>query len=70
MIAAGAVGRETSCPTVINVTADVESLKKLDGFRLNITGTSGGSYINVPLNSNQYVRIADMSVRINGGVQL
>lgn len=70
MIAAGAVGRETSCPTVINVTADVESLKKLDGFRLNITGTSGGSYINVTLNSNQYVRIADMSVRINGGVQL
>ena len=70
MIAAGAVGRETSCPTVINVTADVESLKKLDGFRLNITGSSGGSYIIGPLNSNQYVRIADMSVRINGGVQL
>lgn len=69
-IAAGAVGNESLCPTVINVTADAESLKKLDGFRLNITGTSDGSYINVPLNSGQYVRITDMSVRINGGVDM
>ena len=70
MIAAGAVGRETSCPTVINVTADVESLKKLDGFRLNIEGTASKDYVNIALNSSQYVQITDMSVRINGGVQL
>ena len=69
-VAAGAIGSESLCPTVINVTADAESLKKLDGFRLNITGTSDVSYINVPLNSGQYVRITDMSVRINGGVDM
>lgn len=69
-VAAGAIGSESLCPTVINVTADAESLKKLDGFRLNITGTSDLSYINVPLNSGQYVRITDMSVRINGGVDM
>lgn len=69
-VAAGAIGSESLCPTVINVTADAESLKKLDGFRLNITGTSDVSYVNVPLNSGQYVRITDMSVRINGGVDM
>lgn len=69
-VAAGAIGSESLCPIVINVTADAESLKKLDGFRLNITGTSDVSYINVPLNSGQYVRITDMSVRINGGVDM
>lgn len=69
-ISAGALGNETSCPSVINVEADAETLKKLDGFRLNITGEANEEYVGNALNANQYIRIIDMSVRINGGVDM
>lgn len=70
-VAAGALGQETSSPMVINIVADQESLKQLDGFRLNIIGScKNGELAGKPLNSNQYVKINDISVRINGGVEL
>ena len=48
----------------------MESLKLLDGFRLNIGATvPDGELEGRCLNANQYIMISDMSVLIDGNAE-
>lgn len=64
--AAGNIGHEASTRLSITGRADSESLKTLDGFRLNISVTVPAEYVGVCLNQGQYFRLEDMSATIQG----
>ena len=71
VVGAGNIGSASESDLMILVNADIEAVRMLDGFRLNITGSAGeGSLEGVALNEGQYVQIKDLSVRINGGVEI
>ena len=42
----------------------------LDGFRLDISGSSSPETAGTPLNTNQYIRLTDISVNLDGGVDI
>lgn len=65
----GKDGSESSRQAMIRLRAEEGALDRLDGFRLGITGTAGSS-AGVVLNSAHYMQIADISVTINGGVEM
>ena len=70
VVPAGDIGKESSSALVISGSADMESLKLLDGFRLNIGATvPDGELEGRCLNANQYIMISDMSVLIDGNAE-
>ena len=70
VVHAGDIGKESSSTLVISGSADMESLKLLDGFRLNIGATvPEGELEGRCLNANQYIMISDMSVLIDGNAE-
>lgn len=68
VVASGNIGSETATEAVLELTANSQVLKRLDGFRLNFTGGTGGIE-GVPLNENQYIRLTDISVRLDGDAE-
>lgn len=65
-VAAGNIGKEGSTRLSITGHVDSESIKALDGFRLDISASVPAEYAGVCLNSGQYFRIEDMSASIQG----
>lgn len=64
--AAGSIGNEAVTRLSITGHVDGESLKLLDGFRLNISASVPAEFAGVCLNEGQYFRIEDMSASIQG----
>lgn len=64
----GDIGSATTTPAVIHINADLESLKRLDGFRLNLKGSCDSDFAGVALNSRQGIQLTDISVNIKGGI--
>ena len=64
----GDTGSATATPAVIHINADLESLKRLDGFRLNLKGSCDSDFAGVALNSRQGIQLTDISVNIKGGI--
>lgn len=64
--AAGNIGNEAATRLSITGHVDNESLKLLDGFRLNISASVPSASAGVCLNQGQYFRIEDMSASIQG----
>ena len=64
----GDTGSATTTPAVIHINADLESLKRLDGFRLNLKGSCDSDFAGVALNSRQGIQLTDISVNIKGGI--
>lgn len=64
--AAGTIGNEAATRLSITGHVDGESLKLLDGFRLNISASVPAEFAGVCLNEGQYFRIEDMSASIQG----
>lgn len=71
-VQAGNIGNETSTALEIDIQATQESLKRFDGLRLNISALAAGdeSLQGEPLNKNQGIRLDNIKVNIDGGVQL
>lgn len=67
-VAPGKTGAPQSTVAVIRVRADLEAVKSLDGFRLNIKGSCDSEYEGIALNENQGISLSDISVNIQGGV--
>ena len=67
-VAPGKTDVPQSTEAVIMVKADLEAVKVLDGFRLNIKGTCDSEYEGIALNENQGISLKDISVNIQGGV--
>lgn len=65
-VAAGNIGKEGATRLSITGHVDSESIKALDGFRLEISASVPAEYAGVCLNSGQYFRIEDMSASIQG----
>ena len=69
LVAAGTLENPSVTPVVINLRADGEAMKKLDGFRLEIIGSSSAETAGIPLNANQYIQITDMSLSVDCGLE-
>ena len=69
LVRAGSLENPSVTPVVINLRADSEAMKRLDGFRLDIVGTSSAETAGIALNSNQYIQITDISVSVDCGVE-
>ena len=67
-IGGGTIGNATTTPAVIRINADLESLKRLDGFRLNLKGSCDSRFAGIALNKEQGIRLTDISVNIKGGI--
>lgn len=67
-IGGGNTGNATTTPAVIRIKADLESLRRLDGFRLNLKGSCDSRFAGVALNKEQGIRLTDISVNIKGGI--
>lgn len=58
-------------PITVTLTAKDKSLSKLDALGLNIKADdSGQAEGGIPLNSNQYVRLSDIKLSIEGGLDI
>ena len=67
---AGDIGQESASPMTIRVRADADALKRLDGFRLDMSASVPESHEGRCLNSGQYIRLDDISVMVNGEVTI
>lgn len=63
---AGNIGSESKARLKITGHADKASVNRLDGFRLEISAAASSGFAGVSLNAGQYIRIEDMSARIEG----
>lgn len=68
--AAGDIGQESASPMTVRVRADADALKRLDGFRLDMSASVPESHEGRCLNSGQYIRLDDISVMVNGEVTI
>ena len=66
-IKAGKTGEESTSPIVLTVSADNDALKKLDGIRLTVSGSSNEAVEGVTLNKEQGIRLTDIKARLVGG---
>lgn len=70
VIAPGSIEAPATTRVAIELKASADAMKKLDGFRLGITGTSSAETAGIQLNAGQYIQITDMSVNFDGGVDM
>lgn len=68
-VSAGTLESPADTPVTISLSAKKDAVKSLDGFRLEITGTSSAATAGIPLNSNQYIQITGMSINFDGGIE-
>ncbi|GEM_PF-3766679 len=69
-VAAGTLDNPSSSPVRITLKAAKDAVKNLDGFRLNIIGTSSEETAGIALNSNQYIQITGISLSFDGGLEM
>lgn len=69
-VAPGTLEKPSSNPVVISLRAAKDAIRNLDGFRLNINGSSSAETAGTALNANQYIQITDISLDFDGGVEM
>ncbi|MGN1046838.1 MAG: hypothetical protein ACI4QG_07040 [Candidatus Cryptobacteroides sp.] len=66
-IKSGRTDSESVSPIVLTISASNDALKKLDGIRLTVSGSSNETVEGVTLNKEQGIRLTDIKARLVGG---
>ena len=67
-VAPGSETAPSSTRALITIHADMDTVRKLDGFRLNFTGSCNSEYAGQAINKEQGIQLKDISVSIVGGI--
>ena len=69
-IPAGSVEKPSTSALTLNLEGSAEQMRKLDGLRLNITGSDPGPMSGVCLNKNQGVQFKNMKIRLQAKMDI
>lgn len=69
-IPAGSVEKPSTSALTLNLEGSAEQMRKLDGLRLNLTGSDPGTMSGVCLNKNQGVQFKNMKVRLQAKMNI
>ena len=69
-IPAGSVEKPSTSALTLNLKGSVEQMRKLDGLRLNLTGSDPGTLEGVCLNKNQGVQFKNMKIRLQAKMDI
>ena len=67
-VAPGSINNPGSTSALITVHADMETVRKLDGFRLDLRGSCDSGFAGQAINKDQGIQLKDISVSIVGGI--
>ncbi len=69
-IPAGSVEKPSTSALTLNLKGSAEQMRKLDGLRLNLTGSDPGTMSGVCLNKNQGVQFKNMKIRLQAKMDI
>ena len=69
-IPAGSVEKPSTSALTLNLEGSAEQMRKLDGLRLNLTGSDPGTMSGVCLNKNQEVQFKNMKIRLQAKMDI
>lgn len=69
-IPAGSVEKPSTSALTLNLEGSAEQMRKLDGLRLNLTGSDPGTMSGVCLNKNQGVQFKNMKIRLKAKMDI
>ena len=69
-IPAGSVEKPSTSALTLNLEGSAEQMRKLDGLRLNLTGSDPGMLAGVCLNKNQGVQFKNMKIRLQAKMDI
>lgn len=69
-IPAGFVEKPSTSALTLNLEGSAEQMRKLDGLRLNLTGSDPGTMSGVCLNKNQGVQFKNMKIRLQAKMDI
>lgn len=69
-IPAGSVEKPSTSALTLNLEGSAEQMRKLDGLRLNLTGSDPGTMSGVCLNRNQGVQFKNMKIRLQAKMDI
>ena len=69
-IPAGSVEKPSTSALTLNLEGSAEQMRKLDGLRLNLTGSNPGTMSGVCLNKNQGVQFKNMKIRLQAKMDI
>ena len=69
-IPAGSVEKSSTSALTLNLEGSAEQMRKLDGLRLNLTGSDPGTMSGVCLNKNQGVQFKNMKIRLQAKMDI
>lgn len=69
-IPAGSVEKPSTSALTLNLESSAEQMRKLDGLRLNLTGSDPGTMSGVCLNKNQGVQFKNMKIRLQAKMDI
>lgn len=69
-IPAGSVEKPSTSALTLNLEGTAEQMRKLDGLRLNLTGSDPGTMSGVCLNKNQGVQFKNMKIRLQAKMDI
>ena len=69
-IPAGSVEKPSTSSLTLNLEGSAEQMRKLDGLRLNLTGSDPGTLEGVCLNKNQGVQFKNMKIRLQAKMDI
>lgn len=69
-IPAGSVEKPSTSALTLNLGGSAEQMRKLDGLRLNLTGSDPGTMSGVCLNKNQGVQFKNMKIRLQAKMDI
>lgn len=69
-IPAGSVEKPSTSALTLNLEGSAEQMRKLDGLRMNLTGSDPGTMSGVCLNKNQGVQFKNMKIRLQAKMDI
>ena len=69
-IPAGSIEKPSTSALALNLEGSAEQMRKLDGLRLNLTGSDPGTMSGVCLNKNQGVQFMNMKIRLQAKMDI
>lgn len=69
-IPAGSIEKPSTSALTLNLEGSAEQMRKLDGLRLNLTGSDPGTMSGVCLNKNQGVQFKNMKIRLQAKMDI
>lgn len=69
-IPAGSVEKPSTSALTLNLEGGAEQMRKLDGLRLNLTGSDPGTMSGICLNKNQGVQFKNMKIRLQAKMDI